>query len=80
MVAKIQKWGNSQGIRFPQEILRQMCISVGDEVDIEVHDGEIILKPVNRTRGKYHLRDLLSKKPQKQHELDWGVTSGKEIW
>jgi antitoxin MazE len=80
MITKIQKWGNSQGIRFSQEILKQIRISVGDEVDIEVHGDEIIVKPLSRTRGKYRLRDLFSKNIQKQPEINWGPTSGKEVW
>ena len=80
MIAKIQKWGNSQGIRFSQEILKQIRISVGDEVEVEVQGREIIVKPINRTRGKYRLSDLLSKSNQKQGEINWGPKSGKEVW
>ncbi len=80
MIAKIQKWGNSQGIRFSREILRQTHISVGDEVDIEVRDREIVLKPVGPTRGKYRLRTLLPAAVAKSNEFDWGAMSGKEVW
>ena len=33
--ATVSKWGNSQGVRLPSEVLRQKNISVGDEVYID---------------------------------------------
>ncbi|EDN67903.1 hypothetical protein BGP_5989 [Beggiatoa sp. PS] len=36
MLAVIQKWGNHQGLPFTQEILNQLQLSVGDEVEIRV--------------------------------------------
>lgn len=80
MIAKIQKWGNSQGIRFSREILRQTHISIGDEVDIEVRDHEIVVKPIRLVRGKYRLRTLLPANMSKSHEINWGSPSGKEVW
>jgi antitoxin MazE len=80
MIAKIQKWGNSQGIRFPRQVLRQANISIGDEVDVEVHDGEILVKPTNTVRGKYKLSELLAKKTKHMAEVDWGQAKGQETW
>jgi len=39
MLTKIQKWGNSQGIRFPKTLLDELQIHVGDEVNISVEAG-----------------------------------------
>ena len=80
MTARIQKWGNSQGIRFPRDVLRRVRIAVGDEVELEVHDREIIVKPARPVRGKYRLRDVLPKKPSKTGEVEWGKPAGKEVW
>lgn len=82
MVTKIQKWGNSQGLRFPKAILNQACIGVGDEVDIQFSQGTIIIKPVTTIRGKYSLKGLVSKisKGYKVKEEDWGGRAGKEVW
>ncbi len=43
MVAKVQKWGNSQGIRFPKAVLEQSQISIGDSIDISVRKGQITI-------------------------------------
>ena len=82
MIAKIQKWGNSQGLRFPRELLRQAHVDVGDTVDISVEKGGFIVKPTSVRRGKYRIRQLLSNVPQDYHpgEVDWGKPSGKEAW
>ena len=82
MVTKVQKWGNSQGLRLTKEILRSANISIGDEVDISVYKGEIIIKPVSSIRDKNNLKDLISKLPKdyKQKEEDWGEPVGKEKW
>ena len=34
MLSKIQKWGNSQGIRISKNLLENSYIKIGDEVDI----------------------------------------------
>jgi antitoxin MazE len=43
MVTKIQKWGNSQGLRLARQVLEDACISVGDDVEIAVCDGMIVI-------------------------------------
>jgi len=55
MTTKIQKWGNSQGLRIPCEILENVGISVGYEVDVLAGDGVIIVRPVKRIRGHRNL-------------------------
>ena len=82
MITKLQKWGNSQGLRFPKEILKKMHMSVGDEVDIAVMYGEIIIKPSTQIRERYKLKNLVAKIPTnyKSQEENWGKPKGKEIW
>ena len=75
--------GNSQGIRLPKGLLRQISLSVGDEVDISALNDQIIIKPVpNRVRKKYRLEELLAKMPKNYEPkaLDWGPETGKEVW
>ena len=36
MLAKVQKWGNSQGIRIPKSILENANISSNEDLDIKV--------------------------------------------
>ncbi|MCA1795800.1 MAG: hypothetical protein LC660_18370 [Desulfobacteraceae bacterium] len=44
MFAKIQKWGNSQGLRLAKNLLADAQLNIGDEVDIKVKkDGTLLL-------------------------------------
>ena len=82
MLAKIQKWGNSQGIRLAKNLLADAQLGVGDEVDIKVKDGIIIVTPAKRIRGRYNLKDLVARIPENYQagEVDWGEPLGKEVW
>jgi antitoxin MazE len=82
MLTKVQKWGNSQGLRFPKTILEEAQIGVGDEVNVTVQDGKIIVETVNKLRNTYDLKELVSKIPKdyRAEEIDWGRPVGKEEW
>jgi antitoxin MazE len=82
MITKIQKWGNSQGVRFPKDVLRKAHVSIGDDVDISIENGRIVVKPTTVNRGKYKLKNLLSKMPEnyRPNEIDWGKPMGGEVW
>ena len=64
MTTKIQKWGNSQGLRLPRHVLEDTHINVGDDVDITAKDGVIIISPIKRIHGKYDIKELLSHIPK----------------
>ena len=82
MVTKIQKWGNSQGLRLARHVLEDARISVGDEVSVTARDGMIVIAPVRRIRGKQSLQELVSRIPKdyEPKEVDWGNPAGKEVW
>ncbi len=82
MLTKIQKWGNSQGLRLAKNLLADAHLGVGDEVDIAVKDGIIIVSPAKRTRGRYRLKDLVARIPENYQtdEVAWGEPIGKEAW
>jgi len=82
MVTKVQKWGNSQGLRIAKHVLADARISVGDDVDVTARDGVIVISPVKRIRDRYDLRELVSRIPEnyKAGETDWGKPVGKEAW
>jgi antitoxin MazE len=82
MVTKIQKWGNSQGLRLAKQVLEDAHISVGDDVDVTARDGLIVVAPARRVRGKRSLQELVSRIPKgrETEEIDWGQPAGKEVW
>jgi len=80
MVSKVQRWGNSQGVRLPKTVLDLAHIAVGDEVEIIVDDRQILVKKV--PRPKYDLAELVSRIPKryKAREVNFGRPVGKEEW
>ena len=82
MLTKIQKWGNSQGLRLAKNLLADAQLGVGDEVDISVKDGIMIVTPAKRIRGRQSLKDLVARIPENYQtgEVDWGEPVGKEVW
>jgi antitoxin MazE len=82
MLTKVQKWGNSQGVRVPLRLLEEAKISLGDEVDVTVQGGQLVVSPSPRVRGRYRLEDLVARMPEDYEpaEEDWGDPMGREVW
>ena len=80
MLAKVQKWGNSQGVRLPKQVLRDAHISIGDDVEVSARNGRIVVKPLSKS--KFDLADLVSRMPRnyKPREESFGKAVGKEEW
>ncbi|NJD03872.1 MAG: AbrB/MazE/SpoVT family DNA-binding domain-containing protein [Ruminiclostridium sp.] len=80
MQAKLQKWGNSQGIRIPKQLLLIASFKEGDEVEITAEYDKIIIRHVEKPAKKYIIEELFADygTGTKQTEEDWGVPSGKE--
>ena len=82
MVTKVQKWGNSQGLRLSKELLLDADIEVGDAVKVTVHEGTLVVTPMNRVRGGQDLEKLVRRiaEDYQQEEFDWGYPVGREVW
>jgi antitoxin MazE len=48
MKSRIVRIGNSQGVRIPKPLLEQSGLP--DEVELEAHEGTIIIRPSSRPR------------------------------
>ena len=82
MVTRVQKWGNSQGLRVAKSVLAEAQIDVGEQVRVTVQDGRIVVEPMSRVRGSHDLRALVARMPKdyQVEEVDWGPPVGREIW
>ena len=82
MVTKVQKWGNSQGLRLSRRVLEDAHLAPGDTVDVAVQDGVIIVAPVRGPRGRVSLQDLVRRIPAdyRADAIGWGKAAGKEVW
>ncbi|MBP7866753.1 MAG: transcriptional regulator/antitoxin, MazE [Acidobacteria bacterium] len=82
MQTKIQRWGNSQGLRLARQVLQDVHLNVGDDVEVNVKDGLIVISPVRRVRGRLRLETLVSRIPEGSQvgEEEWGAPVGREEW
>lgn len=80
MQTKIQKWGNSLGLRIPKALAEQAGVEAGSDVDLSVEDGELIVRP--RKSPRYQLKELLrTVTPKNVHrEVETGEPLGREVW
>ena len=80
MQTKVQKWGNSLGLRIPKSFAEQAGVEAGSEVDLSVEDGELIVRP--RRVPRYDLKDLLRRVTTKNvhTEVETGKPIGREVW
>lgn len=82
MVTKVQKWGNSQGLRVPKGLLEEAQMKVGDAVHVSVQGQKIVIEPLKQVRGRYNLKELVSQMPKEYRakEVDWKAPVGQEEW
>lgn len=84
----VRRWGNSQGIRLPKELMSQMNLKENDAIGICVKDGKMMIEKLNNQKYpslKERLEDFY-KKPvdeifvESAQEVDAGSPVGDEIW
>ncbi|WP_420631443.1 transcriptional regulator/antitoxin, MazE [Candidatus Leptofilum sp.] len=63
MFTKVQKWGNSQGLRFSKAILEEAHMEVGDEVKVSVQNGKIVVESSQRVRRRIKIEGLIAEMP-----------------
>ncbi|MBC7347998.1 MAG: AbrB/MazE/SpoVT family DNA-binding domain-containing protein [Clostridia bacterium] len=77
MGPRVQRWGNSLGIRIPRSLARKLGLTEGTPVELEVDNDRIVI-----CRKQYSLEELLSRvTPENLHgETDTGLPVGGEEW
>lgn len=80
MIAMVQKWGNSLGVRIPKPIAQDSSMREGSAVEMTVQNGRVILTPTPRPR--YELGSLLQSVSKKNlhAEVSAGEAVGGEAW
>ena len=78
METVVKKWGNSLGIRIPNQIARELSLKDGSFVTINDRGKEIIIKPIHKSK----LSEMLSQinADNIHEEIQTTGPVGKEIW
>lgn len=76
MPVRLQKWGNSIGVRLPKPMLEQVGLREGAQVDVMVEGDHLVIR-----RGRPSLADLLARcKPENRPDpMDFGPPVGREM-
>ncbi|MBD8924357.1 AbrB/MazE/SpoVT family DNA-binding domain-containing protein [bacterium] len=79
MENKLQKWGNSNGVRLPKVFLEGLNLKSGDMVNIE-REGEkiVITKALNKNTLKSRIEKYDG--PNMSGEFIWDEAKGNELW
>ena len=80
MLTRVQKWGNSLGLRIPKSFAEEVSVEAGSTVDLSVADGELRIRPVRPK--EYELKELLSevREDNLHAEITTGDPRGRESW
>jgi antitoxin MazE len=75
---KVQKWGNSLGVRIPRALAADVRLRPGTSVRISAEDESIVIRPLDRPTVT--LGDMLKRvtRANLHHEVDTGEPRGNE--
>ena len=78
MSAKIQKWGNSLGVRIPKSVIEKLNLTENSEVEVEHKNGTIIIFPAKK---KFSIDSLVSQITKENlHQEEDQKVQGNEVW
>ena len=79
METKLQKWGNSLGVRLPKAIAEQKALREGSSVSVSIVNDQIVIEAVAE---EVSLKSLLAEvSTNNLHvETDWSDVRGNEVW
>jgi antitoxin MazE len=78
----VGKWGKNLAIRLPAEIVKAVGLSDGEHVEVDTHDGRIVIR---RAVPQFTLEELFQGKTAEEWRtayggaFDWGPDVGREI-
>ena len=80
---RVNKWGNSLGIRFPNEFVEVIQLKEKSLVEMKI-DGEIlIISKLKEDLTRKTIQELFEMYPAdyiEDEEIDWGSSIGGEVW
>jgi len=78
MYTQIKKWGNSNAVRIPKELLDNLGLKENDKIEIKIEDNKLIIEPVYKHKT---LDERISeyKGEYNYGEWDTGKPKGNEV-
>ena len=77
--SRLQKWGNSDGIRIPSSFLKALNLKTNDNINIVQEEDKIIISVPKKK--KISLKERFEKfNGTYENDFSWDEPVGKEIW
>ena len=80
MEARLQKWGNSLGIRIPNSIIKTLNLKPNDLLEINQVEDKVVIS-ISKN-NKISLQERFNNYNGKNlaKDFEWDNTQGDEIW
>ena len=81
-IQTLKRWGNSLAVRVPASLAAKLGFTEGQEVEVEVEDGSLTVRPhtaIRRFSRERYLQQLREKKLEAHPLIDFGQPQGTEI-
>lgn len=80
METRLQKWGNSDGIRIPSSYLKTLNLKTNDKVELIIEDDRIVIYKI--VTKKYSLKEEFEKYNGENlsNDFSWDEEKGREVW
>ncbi|WP_233271549.1 AbrB/MazE/SpoVT family DNA-binding domain-containing protein [Paraburkholderia acidiphila] len=81
-IQTLKRWGNSLAVRIPASLASKLALAEGQEVEVEVEDGSLTVRPhtaIRRFSRERYLQQLRERKLEPHPLIDFGQPQGTEI-
>lgn len=78
----VGKWGKDLAVRLPGDVAREVGLREGEQVEIETHDGAIVIRraaPHFTLEEPFRGRSPKAWRAAHANAYDWGDDVGREV-
>jgi antitoxin MazE len=86
MKVTVAKWGNSLGLRLPKQLVDELGLAPGSQVELAREGTKLVAETSNRRQiPRYRLEDLVAEmkrlggRDAEPETIEWGADVGSEI-
>ncbi len=80
METKLQKWGNSDGIRIPSSLLKALNLKTNDLIELKQEGDKIIISKSKKEKISLEKRFKKYNGENLAKNFKWDEPRGNEIW
>jgi antitoxin MazE len=81
-IQTLKRWGNSLAVRIPASIAARLAFAEGQEIEVEIVDGTLWVRPhtaIRRFSRERYLQQLRAQRLEQHPLIGFGDPQGSEI-